>query len=120
LLRAVDHPAVGIIWDPANAFVAGEIPFPDGYRHIPASRIVHVHAKDCTVTGHVPTFGPLGGMGVDWQGQLSALAQDGYRGTISLETHWNGPGGDKFQGSMICGRALNRMVRAVGPEHNGA
>ena len=118
LLRAVDHPAVGIIWDPANAFVAGEIPFPDGYRHIPPSRIVHVHAKDCTVSGHVPIFGPLGGMGVDWRGQLSALAQDGYRGTISLETHWNGPDGDKFQGSMICGRALNEMVRAVGPNHS--
>jgi sugar phosphate isomerase/epimerase len=113
LLKAVDHPALQVIWDPANALVAGETPYPDGYHTIPLSRIVHVHAKDCTVTNHVPTFGPLGEMGVDWRGQLAALASGGYRGTISLETHWKGPHGDKFQGSIMCGRALNDMVRAA-------
>ena len=30
----------------------------------------------------------------------------GTGGTISLETHWKGPDGDKFQGSLICGRNL--------------
>ena len=113
LLVAVDHPALQVIWDPANAFVAGEVPYPQGYRCLPVSRIVHVHAKDCDVSNHVPTFGPLGEMAIDWRGQLAALARDGYRGTISLETHWKGPNGDKFQGSMICGRALNDMVRAA-------
>ena len=113
LLAAVDHPALRVIWDPANAFVAGEVPYPQGYRHIPVSRIAHVHAKDCTVANHVPTFGPLGEMGpggVDWRGQLAALARDGYRGAVSLETHWKGPNGDKFQGSIICGRNLSQMV----------
>jgi sugar phosphate isomerase/epimerase len=110
LLAAVDHPALKVIWDPANAFVAGETPFPDGYNRIPPSRIAHVHAKDCTVTNHVPTFGPLGEMGIEWPGQLAALARDGYRGTISLETHWKGPNGDKFKGSIICGRNLSQMV----------
>jgi sugar phosphate isomerase/epimerase len=114
LLEAVDHPALRVIWDPANALVAGETPYPDGYRAIPIARIVHVHAKDCTVAGHVPTFGPLGEMGpdgVDWRGQLAALARDGYRGAISLETHWKGPHGNKFQGSLICGRNLIGMIR---------
>jgi L-ribulose-5-phosphate 3-epimerase len=114
LFAAVDHPALQVIWDPANALVAGEMPFPDGYQYLPVSRIVHVHAKDCTVADHVPTFGPLGEMGIDWRGQLNALARDGYRGAISLETHWKGPDGDKFKGSMICGRALNEMVREAG------
>jgi sugar phosphate isomerase/epimerase len=113
LLAAVDHPALQVIWDPANALAAGEMPFPDGYAHLPVSRIVHVHAKDCTVANHVPTFGPLGEMGIDWRGQLAALARDGYRGAISLETHWKGPNGDKFQGSMICGENLNSLVRSV-------
>ncbi|HET9469426.1 MAG TPA: sugar phosphate isomerase/epimerase family protein [Vicinamibacterales bacterium] len=114
LLAAVDHPALQVIWDPANALVAGETPFPEGYRKIPIARIGHVHAKDCTVVDHVPTFGPLGEMGIDWRGQLAALASDGYRGTISLETHWMGPNGDKFQGSIICGRNLQDMVRHAG------
>jgi sugar phosphate isomerase/epimerase len=117
LLAAVDHPALRVIWDPANAFVAGEVPYPQGYACIPISRIAHVHAKDCTVANQVPTFGPLGEMGpgsVDWRGQLAALARDGYRGTVSLETHWKGPNGDKFQGSMICGRNLQEMIRHAG------
>ncbi len=114
LLAAVDHPALQVIWDPANAFVAGEKPFPDGYEQLPVSRIAHVHAKDCTVAGHVPTWGPLGEMDIDWRGQLAALARDGYRSTISLETHWKGPNGDKFLGSMICGKNLQEMVRHAG------
>ena len=113
LLEVVDHAALQVIWDPANAFVAGEVPFPAGYTQLPPSRIVHVHAKDCTVSNHVPTFGPLGEMGIDWRGQVEALARDGYSGAISLETHWNGPGGDKLKGSMICGENLQRMVDSV-------
>jgi sugar phosphate isomerase/epimerase len=111
LLAAVDLPSLQVIWDPANALVAGEIPYPDGYDRLPVARIVHVHAKDCRVDNHVPTFGPLGEMGIDWRGQLAALARDGYRGTISLETHWKGPDGDKFRGSLICGRNLQELVR---------
>jgi sugar phosphate isomerase/epimerase len=111
VLAAVDHPALQVVWDPANAYVAGEIPFPDGYRKLPVSRVVHVHAKDCHVRDHAPVFGPLGEMGIDWRGQIGALVRDGYRGAINLETHWAGPGGDKFQGSMMCGRNLQDLVR---------
>jgi sugar phosphate isomerase/epimerase len=114
LLAAVSTPALQVIWDPANALVAGETPFPDGYARLPPARIIHVHAKDCAVREHVPVFGPLGEMSVDWQGQLAALARDGYRRTISLETHWKGPDGDKFRGSVICGRNLQDMVRHAG------
>jgi L-ribulose-5-phosphate 3-epimerase len=111
LLAAVDTPALQVIWDPANALVAGERAFPDGYLTLPVARIVHVHAKDCEVRDHAPIFGPLGEMAVNWPGQLAALARDGYRRTISLETHWKGPDGDKFQGSLICGRNLQDMIR---------
>ena len=110
LLDAVDHPALQVIWDPANGLVAGETPFPDGYRKLPRSRIAHVHAKDCRVENHVPIWGPLGEMGINWRGQLQALVEDGYQRTISLETHWKGPNGDKYEASMICGRALRALV----------
>jgi L-ribulose-5-phosphate 3-epimerase len=110
LLGAVSHPALQVIWDPANALVAGERPFPDGYRALPVLRIVHVHAKDCDVRDHHPTWGEIGTMSVDWAGQLKALVADGYRGAVSLETHWTGPGGDKFEGSRICGARLREML----------
>lgn len=112
VLDAVHHPALQVVWDPANALVAGEVPFPDGYRRLNPARIAHVHAKDCTVTDHKPAFGPLGECGVDWKGQIAALHNDGYRGWISLETHWPGPGGDKMLASTICGQNLKAMVAA--------
>jgi sugar phosphate isomerase/epimerase len=64
------------------------------------------------VKDHKPTFGPLGECGIDWKGQVAALAADGYKGYISLETHWPGPAGDKHAGSMICGRNLKALVAA--------
>ena len=110
MLAAVDHPALKLIWDPANALVLGERPFPDGYAALPKAKIVHVHAKDCVVNGHKATWGPLGEMGVDWRGQLAALNRDGYRGAISLETHWRGADGNRLNASIICGENLRDLV----------
>jgi L-ribulose-5-phosphate 3-epimerase len=112
LLAAVEHPALGVIWDPANAFVAGETSYPDGYAKLPPSSIVEVHVKDCRVSApYKPVWGPLGEMTIDWNGQMAALVRDGYRGPLALETHWGGPGGDKLKGSMICGRTLVALAR---------
>ena len=110
VLAALDHPALKLIWDPANASILGEVPFPDGYSKLPASRIVHVHAKDCVVSGHKPTWGALGTMGIDWRGQLAALKRDGYQGAISLETHWRSADGDRLNPSIICGENLRDLV----------
>jgi sugar phosphate isomerase/epimerase len=112
MLQAVDHPALGVIWDPANASILGERPYPDGYALLPRERILHVHAKDCVVDGHTPTWGPLGEMTVDWKGQIEALVRDRYTGAISLETHWRGPNGDRMEASTICGRNLRALVTA--------
>ena len=114
VLAAVQHPNLQVIWDPANALVAGETPFPDGYAALPASRIVHVHAKDCTVTGQTPTWGAVGEMAVDWKGQLRALVRDGYPGWLSLETHWKGPSNDKMEASTICGRNMQKLTSDAG------
>jgi L-ribulose-5-phosphate 3-epimerase len=110
VLNALGHANLGVVWDPANALVAGETPFPGGYGKIPAGRIAHVHAKDCFVEDHKANWWELGKGAVDWKGQMDALVRDGYRGWISLETHWPGPGGDKFQASQICGRTLKSWV----------
>ena len=110
VLAAIDHPNLQVVWDPANALVAGENPYPEGYRRLPPSRIVHVHAKDCQMDNGKPVWGPLGTRSIDWKGQISALLNDGYKGYLSLETHWPGPGGDKMQASTICGWNLRGLA----------
>ena len=80
LLEAVAHPNLKLVWDPANAYVSGETPFPDGYRRLPAGRVAHVHAKDCRVEGNQLKWCALGEGGIDWPGQIGALAEDGYAG----------------------------------------
>jgi L-ribulose-5-phosphate 3-epimerase len=112
VLDRVRHPNLQLVWDPANALVSGENPFPEGYRRLPVNRIIHVHAKDCHMDGHKPVWGPLGTRTIDWKGQVEALLADGYRGYLSLETHWGGPGGDKMQGSTICGWNLRGLAAA--------
>lgn len=110
MLQAVEHPNLKMVWDPANALVSGETPFPEGYGRLPVERIAHVHAKDCVQEGGRFAWGPLGEGVIDWKGQVEALRRDGYDGWISLETHWPGPGGDKLEASRICGRKLRELA----------
>lgn len=109
-LAAVNHPNLKLVWDPANAYVSGEMPYPDGYRRLAVDRIAHVHAKDCRMEDGRPVWQPLGGGEIDWPGQIRALSADGYRGAISLETHWAGPRGDKLEASTICARVLQDLL----------
>ncbi|GAC1657177.1 MAG: sugar phosphate isomerase/epimerase [Gemmatimonadaceae bacterium] len=93
LLRAVRVPSLMVNWDPGNAAARGETPFPDGYAAIPKERIGHVHCKDVVRLPDGKTDWAAMGRGVvDWIGQYRALKKDGYRGAISLETHWRGAG----------------------------
>jgi L-ribulose-5-phosphate 3-epimerase len=111
-IRAVCSPNLQLVWDPANALVAGEDPFPHGYGLLPHDRIAHVHAKDCSMDGHKPIWGPLGTRSIDWKGQIAALLNDGYTGWLSLETHWPGPDNNKLLGSTICGWNLRGLAAA--------
>ncbi|MBF6612825.1 MAG: sugar phosphate isomerase/epimerase [Chloroflexi bacterium] len=87
LVRRVGHPALGINWDPANAFRAGEdAPFPDGYEAV-RDLVRHVHYKDAAVDWQTGARHFVFEGSVDWAGQIRALKQDGYSGYISAETH---------------------------------
>jgi sugar phosphate isomerase/epimerase len=112
VLHVVPHPNLMIVWDPANALVAGEDPFPGGYSRLAKERIVHVHAKDCHMQDHTPVWGPLGTRSIRWKEQVAALLEDGYKGSISLETHWTGPSGNKLEASRICGWNLRGLAAA--------
>lgn len=110
VLDVLHHPNLQVVWDPANCLISGENPFPEGYRLLPPKRIGHVHIKDCHLDGHKPVWGPVGTRAVDWKGQLAALKADGYPGYISLETHWPGPGNNKYEASWICGWNLRGLA----------
>jgi sugar phosphate isomerase/epimerase len=110
VLDKVKQRNLKLVWDAANALCSGESPFPKGYGRLPSKRIVHVHVKDCHMDGHKPVWGPVGTRAIDWKGQIEALRNDGYKGWLSLETHWPGPGGDKMEASRICGWNLRGLA----------
>jgi sugar phosphate isomerase/epimerase len=91
MLNAVKAPALGLNWDPGNAYDAGERkPYPDGYDPLDKKRIWHMHLKDAQEDpkGDEPMWRPIGGGKIDYVGQFRALLKNGYEGTMSLETHY--------------------------------
>ena len=92
-LEAVKSPYLKLTWDPGNAAFRGEKPYPDGYSRLPKNRIGHVHCKDAARRPDGKFEWAAMGQGmIDWVGQFRALKRDGYRGTVTLETHWRGAG----------------------------
>jgi sugar phosphate isomerase/epimerase len=92
LLNAIKEKSLMLNWDPGNATARGETAYPDGYSKLPKERIGHVHCKDAALkpSGSGTDWACMGQGIVDWAGQFKALKEDGYRGAVSLETHWRG------------------------------
>src|SRR5216683_1530061 len=92
-LAAVRSPNFKLNWDPGNAASRGEIAYPDGYSRLPKDRIGYMHCKDVVRgTDGKYQWMKMGGGIIDYLGQYRALKKAGYRGTVSLETHWRGAG----------------------------
>jgi sugar phosphate isomerase/epimerase len=90
-LNAVESPYFKLNWDPGNAAARGEVPFPNGYALLPKTRIGYMHCKDIIRKPDGKTEWMAMGRGIiDYVGHFRALKRDGYRGTLSLETHWRG------------------------------
>ncbi|MFN8454490.1 MAG: sugar phosphate isomerase/epimerase family protein [Anaerolineae bacterium] len=85
MMAALDHPALGVNWDPGNAFMAGDTHYPDGYEAV-RPWVRHVHFKDAEMDSQGQRRYAVNGQ-IDWAGQIQALARDGYSGYISVETH---------------------------------
>ena len=112
VLSAVDSPRLRGCWDPGNAHIAGETPFPDGYGAI-RPFLKHVHVKDGIVdsTDGSHRWAVIGEGDIDYAGQFEALRRDGYTGYISLETHYIPEGGTPEEGSRACLAALRRFIK---------
>jgi sugar phosphate isomerase/epimerase len=85
LIERVGNPSLGINWDPANALIEGDVPFPDGYTAV-RRHVRNVHFKDAR---RYPdgSWELLAEGDVDWSGQIGALKADGYCGPIAVEPH---------------------------------
>lgn len=111
LLARLDSPAVRACWDPGNAFLAGEKKaYPDGYAAI-RNYLAHVHVKDAEILASGKSrFTVVGEGELDYVGQFAALKADGYKGYISLETHYRPFAGTAEQASRLCLQALNKLL----------
>lgn len=85
IVKLINHKALGLNWDPGNAFFAGDNPYPTGYSEV-RGLVHHVHFKDACRNKNGEYAYTAGG-DIDWEGQISALTADGYNGFISIETH---------------------------------
>jgi len=108
LLEKINSPLVRAVWDPGNAFMAGETPFPYGYEAL-MPFIAHVHVKDAKSTDYGPVWTVVGEGECRWAEQIKALKEDGYTGYLSLETHYNGHP-TKEASSRAC---LEQLVKLV-------
>lgn len=100
ILRDVNSPALRGVWDPGNAVMLGEVPFPDGYAAV-KGLFPHMHVKDVRKNAQSGKleWAPVGGGTIDFKGQFEALHKDKYAGTMSLETHYKRPDGNKMESS---------------------
>jgi L-ribulose-5-phosphate 3-epimerase len=112
VLGHITSPSFGVIWDPGNEAMLGSRPFPDGYGHI-RGRIAHVHLKDVDEEGNWVRVGT--GV-IDYPGQLHALAEDGYAGGLSLETHYEVADGGLEQATRESVAALRELCGQAGVE----
>jgi sugar phosphate isomerase/epimerase len=111
VLAAHDSPRLRACWDPGNAYMAGETPYPSGYDAI-RPYLKHVHVKDGIrhAPGETPEWSVVGEGDVDYRGQFDALRRDGYAGWVSLETHYVPKGGTPEDGSRACLAALRTFI----------
>jgi len=87
LLREVNSENLKANWDPGNALLAGEVPYPDGHRAV-REFIRNVHVKDTRLgEGGKWECLPVGEGDVDWRGQLAALVRETDLEYVTIETH---------------------------------
>ena len=118
ILKALNHPNLKTVWDPGNAYVAGEDPFPGGYEAV-KDYIVHVHIKDPIQSERDVTsgerkfkFNEVGKGIMDFKAQFRALSKH-YDGVLSLETHYVLEGDTTGKGTIECMKSLTRIVSEI-------
>ncbi len=100
IMKLIPSRWVGLNWDPHNAY-GRERAYPDGYQALPKNRILNVQVKGKGIMPASPEK-------EDWKTIMQALAKDGYKGKIGLETHI-------FDGTLIpsAHESMRELMRIV-------
>ncbi len=117
ILRGINLPSLRGNWDPGNAAMLHEVPYPDGYKEV-RGLFPHMHIKDVKKdprSGKL-RWAPVGGGFIDFRGQFKALREDGYDGTISLETHYRRADGNSVESTRESLAGLLEVIRETGSE----
>lgn len=112
ILERVPDRTLGLIWDPGNEAALGSVPYPDGYDLV-KDRIHHVHLKDVKAISHDTSFTTMGEGAIAYEDQFRALADDGYDGVLSLETHYK-VDGDAEHATRDCAAAVRVIAERAG------
>jgi sugar phosphate isomerase/epimerase len=84
LLKSVNRPEFGYVWDTGNLYEAEQTHFRAGYEKL-KPYIRNVHLKDCRIVNGEVVWTRYGDGAADVKGQVAALRADGYAGTLVLE-----------------------------------
>lgn len=113
ILRQINSPHLRGNWDPANAAMLKEVPYPDGYHEV-RGLFAHLHVKDVKKDRNGKLeWAPVGRGFLDWGGQFKALSEDQYDGTMSLETHYRRSDGNAMESTR---ESLLGVFRILNPE----
>ncbi len=108
LIREVDHPALGLNWDPANLHWGGRRPTPADVRTV-APALLNVHVKDYGAGRPEAPWWPVGAGETPWASLLGSLLRDTGIGAVTLETHCDPPAESSFASLA----ALRRLIAAA-------
>ncbi len=113
ILKDVNSPSLRGVWDPGNAVMLGEYPYSVGYAAV-KGYFAHLHIKDTrkNAKGELE-WAPVGAGLCDWIGQFQALRRDGYDSTMSLETHYKRPDGNKLESTRESLEGLLKVIKAT-------
>ncbi|MBD3183266.1 TIM barrel protein [Candidatus Poribacteria bacterium] len=114
LFKYFDSPNLKLIWDPGNAYAAGEEkPFPDGYEKI-KDKIIHIHIKDVVFDENGERiWKPVGQGAVNYEDHLEALYKDNYQGVVALETHCTTVDGSKIESTKESLDGINAIIKGI-------
>lgn len=111
IIRDINSPHLRGNWDPGNAAMLHEVPYPNGYEHV-KGLFAHMHIKDVRKgPGGKLQWAPVGGGFIDWKGQFEALRRDNFEGDMALETHYRRPDGNKVESTRESLLGLFKVIK---------